>query len=132
MMSGEMSSGRVHRCRSGQAMILSVLAIGGTLLGATTIAGLVMLYQLRQTRDTQGSAKAVFAADAGVEYAIYHYFNSSTYPCYFEKPDNTCTLRLTLPDGVTSFESVTTMASREIRSVGASGNVKRAFLFAIQ
>ncbi len=113
-------------------MILSVLAIGGTLLGATTIAGLVMLYQLRQTRDTQSSAKAVFAADAGVEYALYHYFSSSTYPCYFERPNNTCTLILTLPDGVTSFESVTTMASREIRSAGSSGNVKRAFLFAIQ
>ena len=48
-------------------MILTVLALGGAVLGATTVAGLLMLYQLRQTSDMANSARAIFAADAGTE-----------------------------------------------------------------
>lgn len=58
--------------RSGQAMLLTVIALGGTLLGATTIAGLLMLYQIRQSTDLKDSTKAIFAADAGLEMAGYH------------------------------------------------------------
>ena len=46
-------------------MLLAVLTLGATMLGATTIAGLLMVYQIRQTTDFENSAKAVFAADAG-------------------------------------------------------------------
>lgn len=55
-------------------MLLTVLAIGGTILGATTVAGLLMLYQVRQTTDFALSAKAVFAADAGIEWGLYRFF----------------------------------------------------------
>ena len=64
---------------SGQAMFLSILAIGGTILGATTIAGLLMIYQLRRTSDLANSAKAIFAADAGLESALYNF-----YKCNFD------------------------------------------------
>lgn len=57
--------------RSGQALLLTVIALGGTLLGATTIAGLLMLYQIRQATDLKDSNKAIFAADAGLELANY-------------------------------------------------------------
>lgn len=55
-------------------MILAVLSLGGAMLGATAIAGLLMLYQLRAVTDSENSAKAIFAADAGVEWALYTYF----------------------------------------------------------
>ena len=59
--------------RSGQAMLITVLALGGAILGATTVAGLLTLYQIRATTNAESSAKAVFAADAGVEWAQYVY-----------------------------------------------------------
>ena len=60
--------------RSGQAMLIAVLALGGAILGATTVAGLLMLYQIRATTDTANSAKAIFAADAGTEWALFNYY----------------------------------------------------------
>ena len=32
------------------------------------------LYQIRATTDTENSAKAIFAADAGTEWALYNYY----------------------------------------------------------
>ena len=66
--------------RTGQAMLLMVLSIGGTILGATTIAGLLMLYQIRSATDFSNSAKAVFAADSGTEWALYNYLVLKTTP----------------------------------------------------
>jgi len=66
---------RSMKTRKGQAMILAVLSLGGAMLGATTIAGLLMLYQLREVSDSANSAKAILAADAGVEWSEYSYFN---------------------------------------------------------
>jgi hypothetical protein len=62
---------RTKSDRDGQAMLLTVLALGGTLLGATTIAGLLMIYQIRQNSDIRDSTKAIFAADAGIELTNY-------------------------------------------------------------
>jgi hypothetical protein len=57
--------------RSGQAMLIAVLSLGGAILGATTVAGLLTLYQIRATTDSENSAKAIFAADAGIEWAEF-------------------------------------------------------------
>ncbi|MCL4437655.1 hypothetical protein M1513_01280 [Patescibacteria group bacterium] len=75
----------------GQVMILTVLALGGTILGATAIAGTLMLYQLRQAKDTQSSTEAIYNADAGIECGLYQFFtalknttdtrNINIYPC---------------------------------------------------
>ena len=50
---------------------MSVMMLGGILLSATAIAGLLMKYQIRQTNDAANSAKALFAADAGLESESY-------------------------------------------------------------
>ncbi|MDR3582156.1 MAG: hypothetical protein P4L67_02680 [Candidatus Pacebacteria bacterium] len=60
--------------RSGQAMLIAVLSLGGAILGATAVAGLLTLYQLRAANDSQNSAKAIFAADAGVEWTLFDYY----------------------------------------------------------
>ncbi len=52
-------------------MLLSVLLISSAILGAATLAGTLVLFQLRQTGEAQSSAQAVFAADAGTECALY-------------------------------------------------------------
>jgi hypothetical protein len=60
--------------RSGQAMLTAVLTISGAILGATTVAGFLMVYQLRASTDSENSAKAVFAADSGVEWSLFDYY----------------------------------------------------------
>lgn len=61
-------------------MVISVLTLGGILLSATGIAGLLMTYQIRAANDAVNSAKAFFAADAGIETASY---------CFFKTPNCT-------------------------------------------
>lgn len=53
-------------------MLLSVLVIGGVLLGVSSIAGILMVYQVKQTNDVVNSTKAFYAADAGTEREIYN------------------------------------------------------------
>lgn len=53
--------------RNGQVMVLSVVILGGILLSAAAIGGLLTVYQLRASNDAVASAKAIFAADAGLE-----------------------------------------------------------------
>jgi hypothetical protein len=80
-MKGIVCNNNKTNSRSGQAMLIAVLALGGAILGATTVAGLLMLYQIRATTNTANSAKAIFAADAGTEWAQFNYYcgvNSST------------------------------------------------------
>ncbi|MDP3725200.1 MAG: GxxExxY protein [Nanoarchaeota archaeon] len=61
-----------HRS-TGQAMVVTTLFISGLILVATTIAGFLVSTQIRQATDTEMSARALFAADAGVEAALYCY-----------------------------------------------------------
>lgn len=65
-------------------MLIAVLSLGGAILGATTVAGLLTLYQIRATTDTANSAKAIFAADSGMEWALFNYYcgvNTSSTQC---------------------------------------------------
>jgi hypothetical protein len=66
--------------RKGQAMLLTILALGGAILGATTIGGLLILNQIRATTDAAHSAQAVAAADAGIGWAEFDYY------CNFSSP----------------------------------------------
>ncbi len=73
--------------RAGQALLLTMLAVGSTLLAVTAIAGMLLLFQIRQMGDVENSTKAVFAADAGVEWELFrfacdNYRSSSTRSCY--------------------------------------------------
>ena len=60
--------------RSGQALLIAILTLSGAILGVTALAGLLMLYQSRSATDSRDSAKAVFAADTGINWALYSYF----------------------------------------------------------
>ena len=101
---------------SGQAMILAVLALGGAILGATTIAGLLMTYQLRQVGDFSSSAKAIYAADAGVECGLYAQIKDNSVSC----PET--------PSSDANYTETTDLVNQTIFSQGASGNAHRAFI----
>ena len=95
--------------RRGQVMLLTVLIVSGTILGATTIAGILTLNQIRQSTNVINSLQAVFAADTGLEWELYKLFRDSTYP----KPE------LDKADFVT--ETITGAEQLEFRSVGCAG-----------
>ena len=112
-------------------MILTVLALGGTILGATTIAGLLMLYQLRQSTDLANSAKAIFAADAGLEYAFYNLFcvdNPEKPNCPALAPifQNQASHSVTCYDAAAAPIECGE-GTRTIHSVGMAGGASRAF-----
>ncbi len=66
--------------QEGQVMVLSVLMLGGILLGVSAFAGLLMVYQIRQANDALSSTKAFFAADAGIEWETYNRYKASSTP----------------------------------------------------
>jgi len=65
----------VVKLRSGQVMFLTVVVLGAVITSVTLIAGLLMSFQIRRSADVAASARAIFAADAGVECMLYHIFN---------------------------------------------------------
>ena len=89
-------------------MILTVLIVSGTILGATTIAGILMLNQIRQATNVEHSLQAIFAADAGLEWELYNNFVGS-----YDKPE------MNKANFVT--EVIGRDNSIEFRSVGCAG-----------
>jgi hypothetical protein len=119
--------------RSGQIMVLTVLALGGTILGATTIAGLLMLYQIRQTTDLSNSARAIFAADAGMEHAFYDLFcssDSNKSPCPLSSGVvfmNGSSVDILCLDRDNRAIDCNDSGVRRVRAVGRAGSATRAF-----
>jgi len=128
--------------RSGQAMLIAVLSLGGAILGATTVAGLLTLYQLRAANDSQNSAKAIFAADSGVEWTLFDYYCGRAGRCVAGAPDdgqikppasslpsfvNGATISIACVDANGASSPCSDASTTEAVTVGASGNVKRAF-----
>jgi hypothetical protein len=62
-------------------MLTAVLSISGAILGATAVAGFLMLYQLRASTDSENSAKAIFAADSGVEWTLFDFYCTQEARC---------------------------------------------------
>jgi len=102
----------------GQVMLVTILALSGTILGATTIAGLLMLYQIRQSADAGNSAKAIYAADAGLERQLYELFKNETCDA---------AMRTLFNDAVYESSCEEMPERFLIKSQGTAGNVSRAF-----
>jgi len=107
--------------KKAQVMILTILTLGATILGATTIAGLMMLYQLRQSRDDIVSNQAIYAAESGLECGLYQYFNNGDVSnCNSLTFSNGASVSVSLVPGNSGNAT-------SIVSVGTAGeNVKRA------
>ncbi len=117
---------RLARPRSGQAMLIAVLALGGAMLGATTIAGFLMAYQIRDTTNFIDSAKSIFAADAGTEWGIYRFTVDSSTPMF--TLSNGASANVTCSDASGNVVSCGAAATTQIVSEGTSGETARAFV----
>ncbi|MEK7162955.1 MAG: four helix bundle protein [Patescibacteria group bacterium] len=102
---------------SGQVMLLTVLILGGAILGASTIAGYLMILKIRLSSDITNSTKAAFAADTGIEWGLYKQFKNPNYskPLFSNNSDFTIS-----NDG------------QFIKSIGKSSNSYRAFAIQFQ
>jgi hypothetical protein len=108
----------------GQVMLLSVLVISSAVLGATSLAGLLVLSQLRQASDAQGSAQAIFAADAGMECALYRQYRDNTMFCGQKNdPRNVNEDNDNGPSYIAYFE----LGDSSVKSLGKSSRSARAF-----
>lgn len=104
--------------RSGQALLVSVIMMGGALLGAAAIAGVLMLYQIRQSNNVGDSAKAVFAADAGIEWQTY---------CTFVTGSDSCPSAPTFTNGASvTTRVIATSSAIYISAEGSAGDSVRS------
>lgn len=103
-------------------MLLAILVLGGAILSATAIAGSLMLFQLRQATDIANSAKAVFAADAGLERGLYIIIKASS----------TCSGACTVGDSLgnrADYEAQVDTSLGTVLSRGTAGTARRAFFY---
>lgn len=75
----DMQKMKKSKNQRGQVMLLTVVLLSGTVLGSTTIAGLLMRYQIRQATLATDSLRAIFAADTGIEWEFYKATKDSGY-----------------------------------------------------
>jgi len=115
--------------RRGQAMLIAIVTLGGAILGATTLAGLLMLYQIRSTTDTENSAKAIFAADSGVNWALYSYFNppEGAALTFIDSGVTASTTCYDANENVTACDNSGATAATYAIAEGASNGSRRAF-----
>ncbi len=111
------------------------------MLGATAIAGFLITIQLQQAGDVINSAKAVFAADAGVNCALYHLnnpnkeggvcLNETEHIELANRADVVFECHIDDRFNDVSKVSCGNPATTYILSKGTSGTTKRAFLYTI-
>ena len=106
-------------------MLLTTLVLSAVVLAGVTVAGLLMLYQIRSSGNAEQSAKAVFAADAGINYRLYQIFSDPrdcAYPAPVLSNSASFDARIALePAGENRPDNVV------ISSSGRAGKTFRAF-----
>lgn len=102
----------------GQVVLLTTLVLSGVILASITVAGLLMLYQIRQAGNALQSTSAIFAADAGVEYELFRFLKNK---CDYPAPD--------FKNGASLDSEIVFEASGDlvINSDGRSGKTFRSF-----
>jgi uncharacterized membrane protein len=115
------------RGNRGQAMLLTVLALGASILGVTTIAGMLMLYQIRATGNSVQSARAVFSADSGVEWALFERTQTTTATSSFANGATDDIICFDATGTTITPDCTTASGAAQAISKGQSGNSRRAF-----
>ncbi len=65
-----MTHNKYKKFREGQAMLLMVIILSAAILGTTSIVALMTLYEVRHTTGILNSARALAAADSGIQCAL--------------------------------------------------------------
>lgn len=121
------------RENKGQIMLMSVLLICGAILGVSALASTLVLQQIKKSTATGESARAVFAAEAGIERALYYRYQETRWVNDVEVPACSVESNPDL-DGVlqvdtehTAKYTIRTDGCASASSLGESGRSARAF-----
>lgn len=95
----------------GQIMLLTVLVLGASMFLAATVAGYLLLLRIRQSTDVVNSTKAIYAAEAGIEWDLY---------ARFKDPDRRA------PEFVNGASVVVSSTPEGAKAIGASNKIFRA------
>ena len=68
----------LNKNQQGQVMIVVSVALGGVMLTSVVIGGILISNQIRQAGNIANSAKALYAADAALEWGIYQFYKQDT------------------------------------------------------
>jgi len=106
-------------------MLLTVILLSSAIMGAAALAGLLIIYNSRNVADVVSSGQAIFAADAGLECALY---NSVQSPGTAEDCGQPPASRVRFSNGA-EFETQTDTvgSTTTIHSTGHSNNAARSF-----
>lgn len=107
--------------QKGQVMLITVVMISSAILTASSLAGLLILFQLRQASDIAASTEAIFAADSGIECVLFNNFRTTASP----RDCGEITPVSTFSNGA-EYKTVSSGAS-STKSVGRSGRTARSF-----
>ncbi len=112
----------------GQVMLITTLVLSGVVLASITVAGVLMLYQIRQAGNAAQSAKAIYAADTGINYRLYQLLQND---CNHPAPEF---VDATQSESAISLETATNPADPKdvvINSNGTAGKTFRSFILNI-
>ena len=75
-------------------MMIVVMVLSAVMIGATGVAGILTARQIRQTADAGNFSKVLFAADSGLEWGEYMFYNDKAACDKIDCPsdDNLCLL----------------------------------------
>jgi len=105
---------------------MSVLTLGAVMLGATAISGFLILYQIRMSSNAADSAKAIFAADAGIDWGIYSFTRPTSTPPSTSF-SNGSRFEVVCKDPSGNTVQCTNASTSLIRSSGYAGSITRVF-----
>lgn len=67
---------KIKKNKQGQVMIVVSLSLGGVMIISSLVGGILILNQLRQSKNLVDSAKAIYAADAALNWGFYQFIGS--------------------------------------------------------
>ena len=111
-----MSSNFHQKKESGQVLLLTVIVLSAAMVTASIVGGNLIASQLRESKGVSDSARALYAADAGLEYELYRTFiaGGETYPAIGQPLSN-------------GADFQTSVTAGRIKSLGHADKKYRAF-----
>jgi Tfp pilus assembly protein PilX len=116
----------LNKNKKGQVMIIVSLALGGVMLTSIVIGGILISNQIRQAGNITNSAKALYAADAALEWGMYQFYKNNIPDAGSPSFTNNSTYATLCYSG-SSVVSCTGGNITDIVGKGNFGKVSRAF-----
>jgi Tfp pilus assembly protein PilX len=116
----------LNKNKKGQVMIIVSLALGGVMLTSIVIGGILISNQIRQAGNIVSSSKALYAADAALEWGMYQFYKQDTSAGAPSFTNNATSITLCYA-GMQPEPCIGSGTVTDIIGKGTFGKVSRAF-----